>query len=141
MREVQAIEFKLSKLILLSLLCQIGFGLPIITLLMAISVLDFEAGLFFLGISLGLVAPILGFFSWLIAKGSNGTSIEPALKLVFVLPGRFYGAFLGGLIGWHFAHQLGGIIGAILFFFVGGYFGMFIGARFGGRFFLSGMNS
>jgi hypothetical protein len=36
-----------------------------------------------------------------------------------VLPGQMYGAFFGGMLGYHFNDRAGGIIGAIVFFIIG----------------------
>ena len=140
MHEIQATEFRLSKLVFLSILSQIGFGLPIIALLIAIGVLNVEAGLFFLGIFLGIIGPTLGFLSWLIVKGSNGANSELALKPLFILPGRLYGVLLGGLVGGHFTNQFGGIVGAILCYFVGGYLGTIVATRLSKRLLIFGIN-
>ncbi len=127
------VDYRLSKYVLLSTLFYLIFALPTMVFLILFHLTDIGLSLFLIGIFLFTGAPITGFFSWLIVKGSEGANAKMALKVMGGLPGGLYGFILGGFLGSQIAGQAGGIILAIILFMLGRYLGLLIGYKIGNR--------
>lgn len=94
------------------------FAVPAIMGILLFNLMDVKS-LFFIFIPIAIISiPISAVFAWLIAKGSNWVNTSSAITSVCSVPGRIYGIFFGGLIGFHFFNTIGGIVVAILFYFL-----------------------
>ena len=92
------------------------FAIPAISGILLLSLIDIKT-LFFILIPILLISiPVSAAFAWLTAKGSNWVNTSAAIMAVCSLPGRVYGIFFGGLLGFHLFGTAGGIIVAILFY-------------------------
>ena len=133
MTEKGIVDYRLSKYVILSALFYLIFGLPALVFLTLLQLIDIGLSLFLIGIFFVTGAPILGCFSWLIVKGSEGSNATLALKVMGGLPGGLYIFILGGFLGYHIAGPTGGIIFAIVLFLFGRYLGRLIGSKIGNR--------
>ena len=127
------VDYRLSKYVLLSALFYLIFGLPTLVFLILFDQTDIGFPLFLVGGFLLTGAPITGFFSWLIVKGSEGANAMMALKVMGGVPGCIYGFILGSFLGSQIARQAGGVILGFILFVLGLYLGLLIGYKIGYR--------
>jgi hypothetical protein len=94
------------------------FGIPTIIGILLLGLKSVKS-LIFIFIPIALISlPLTAAISWLIAKGSNWLNADKTIIAACSVPGRFFGVFLGGLLGYHYFKEIGGIIFAILFYFL-----------------------
>jgi len=105
-----------SSFLYVTIIGHLIFANPLISGILLLNLTDVKV-LIFIFIPIVLISiPISAALAWLMAKGSNWVNIPAAIMAVCSLPGRVYGMFFGGLLGFHLFGTTGGIIGAILFY-------------------------
>ena len=94
------------------------FAIPAIMGILLFNLMNVNS-LYFIFIPIALISiPISAAFAWLIARGSNWVNTSAAITAVCSVPGKMYGIFFGGLLGFHFFNTAGGIVVATLFYFL-----------------------
>ena len=126
-------DISLGKFLRLTLIGHALFSLPVVITLVLLELLSIS-GLVILSVFFSVIGiPLSAGISYLVARGSS-ISLEmnerrySALMITSgILPGQIYGAFFGGVLGYHFDDRVGGVIGAILFFIIGRWVGERVG--------------
>jgi hypothetical protein len=124
-RETPAIP--LSTFFVITIVGQLVFTIPAIMIVLVFKLLQFDALLFIALPTIIIAIPVIAYFSWLLAKGSNWVNTKSAVIVSCIFPGRFFGVLVGGLLGYRLYGIVGGALLTILFFFGVNYVGRHLG--------------
>jgi len=120
-------KFSLRTHVLSAFITHLVFAIPSLLLFIALRPIGLRSLFLIFGMfSFGSL--LIGFFSWMIDKGSSGENSMIAISSHSGIPSKLYGFFIGSTLGFQFGGTMCGIIGAILFLLIGRWIGLRIGS-------------
>ncbi len=115
--EHDALDIPLSTFFVVSIVGQLVFTLPASIIILVFKLLQFDAFVFIALPTVLISVPLVAYFSWLLAKGSNWVNTKSAVIVSSIFPGRFFSVLVGGLLGYRLYGIAGGVLLTVLFFF------------------------